>query len=136
MSNEPQRQVIVQLFQECDGMQQRLLENSANTGGSWAWGAILLCLTGILRAPSVKGMIWARDWEAQCRQSSVQVLLSRYSRSEDVVTGFASGEPAGADVARMTGQQSNPVALRTSFAGRAPAPAPHVLHDRQRASSQ
>ncbi|CAK0785103.1 hypothetical protein CVIRNUC_008309 [Coccomyxa viridis] len=45
-----------------------------------------------------------------------QVLLSRYSRSEDVVTGFASGEPAGAEVARMTGQQSNPVALRTSFA--------------------
>ena len=53
----------------------------------------------------------------------MQVLLSRYSRSEDVVTGFASGEPAGADVARLTGMQSNPVALRTSFAGRAPASA-------------
>ena len=53
----------------------------------------------------------------------MQVLLSRYSRSEDVVTGFASGEPAGADVARMTGMQSNPVALRTSFAGTAPASA-------------
>ena len=80
-------------------------------------------------------MIWAKDWEPSCRESFVQVLLSRYSRSEDVVTGFASEEPGGADVARLTGLQSNPVALRTSFAGGVPAPAAHVQHDRQRAPS-
>lgn len=47
----------------------------------------------------------------------MQVLLSRYSRSEDVVTGVATDKPAGTDVARLIGLECNPVALRTSFAG-------------------
>ena len=47
----------------------------------------------------------------------MQVLLSRYSRSDDVVTGVATDRAAGPDVARLIGHECNPVALRTSFAG-------------------
>ena len=47
----------------------------------------------------------------------LQVLLSRYSRSEDVVTGIATDKPGSADLSDLIGFQCNPVALRTSFAG-------------------
>lgn len=47
----------------------------------------------------------------------LQVLLSRYSRSEDVVTGIATGKSGSADLVDLIGFQCNPVALRTSFAG-------------------
>ena len=47
----------------------------------------------------------------------MQVLLSRYSRSEDVVTGIATDKTAGPDMARLIGLDCNPIALRTSFAG-------------------
>ncbi len=47
----------------------------------------------------------------------MQVLLSRYSRSEDVVSGIATKEPGSAAVKELIGLDCNPVPLRTSFAG-------------------
>ena len=49
--------------------------------------------------------------------SMVQVLLNRYSRSDDVVTGVATETPGSAAVKELIGLECNPVPLRTSFAG-------------------